>query len=153
MHIREAILDDTESISRLVYELSEKYIAPEFTSAGATSLLNSMKPDAIRKYLQAGFWYHVVEIKGQVVGVVGVRDNRHLYHLFIADEYQNQGIARKLWQVAFEACLSRGNPGIFTVNSSKYAVPMYEKLGFVPQSEPVESNGIVSIPMKWVVNR
>ena len=152
MDIREAILDDSENISNLVYGLSAKYIAHEFTLDGAETLLNSMKSDAIEKYIQSGYRYHVAEIDGRVVGVVGVRDNSHLYHLFVAEAYQHQGIARKLWQVALEACLCKGNPGKFTVNSSKYALPVYQKLGFVTQSEPEEKNGVVSIPMKLAIS-
>lgn len=147
LDIREATVDDSESISNLIYALSTKYIAHEFTVEGAKTLLNSMQPDAIRKYIQSNYRYHVVEIDGQIVGVVGVKDNCHLYHLFVADEYQRQGIARKLWQVALEECVSKGNTGKFTVNSSKHALSAYEKLGFVIRSEPEERNGVVCIPM------
>lgn len=152
MLIRKSTIDDSEGISNLVYGLSEKYIAHEFTLEGSKALLSSMKPNEIKKYIQSGFRYHVAVISGQIVGVVGVRDNSHLYHLFVAEEYQRQGIATKLWQFALEACLSNGNTGIFTVNSSKYALPVYKKLGFVTQSEPEERNGVVSIPMKLVKN-
>jgi predicted GNAT family N-acyltransferase len=47
-----------------------------------------------------------------------------------------------------DACLSRGDPGEFTVNSSEYARGVYEKLGFVALSGPEEKNGVVYIPMK-----
>ncbi len=152
LNIRDATLDDAASISKLVYALSEKYMAHEFTIDGARTLLDSMKPGVIKECIQSGFRYHVAEIGDQVGGVVGVRDNSHLYHLFVAEEYQHQGLAKKLWQVAVRACLSNGNPGIFTVNSSKYALPVYKKLGFVIQSEPEERNGVISIPMKLVMN-
>jgi GNAT superfamily N-acetyltransferase len=71
--------------------------------------------------------------------------------MFVDEEYQNQGIARKLWQVALEYCLSKGNPGIFTVNSSKYALPVYKKLGFIPQSESQERNDVIYVPMKLTI--
>ena len=152
MKMREATIDDADTISALVSTLAQKYVAREFSDEGRETLLNSMKPDAIRNYLQSGFRYHLAEIEGQVVGVIGIRDNNHLYHLFVASEYQRQGIARKLWQVALEACLETGNPGKFTVNSSKYAQVIYEKLGFVAQSEPQERNGVVFIPMQLVIS-
>ncbi len=148
MNIRPATLADSEPISKLISGLSEKYIAHEFTQTGARELLNSMKPGAIEKYIRSGYEYHVAEIGGRPVGVVGVRDNSHLYHLFVDEKFQKRGIAGQLWRVARESCLSKGNPGVFTVNSSKYALPVYEKLGFIVQSEPVERSGVVYIPMK-----
>ena len=111
-----------------------------------------MTPDAIEKYIQSGFRYHITEVESRLVGAVGVRDNSHLYHLFVLEQYQRQGIARKLWQVAMEACLCQGNPGEFTVNSSIFALGVYEKFGFIAQSGPEEKNGVVFIPMKLIVN-
>jgi len=148
MNIREATPGDAESISKLLSELSAKYITKKFTVDGAEHLLASMNLDAIKKYIHSGFKYHVAEIDKQVVGVVGIRDNSHLYHLFVAEKYQRKGIARKLWQLAMEACLANGNPGEFTVNSSEYALGVYERLGFVAQSGPEEKNGVIYIPMK-----
>jgi len=146
--IRVASTDDSESISALVSEQSVKHIIHEFTPDGADHLLASMSPDSIRKYIQSGYFYHVAEMDGRIIGVVGVKDNSHLYHLFVAEKFRRQGVARELWQVSMTSCLSRGNPGEFTVNSSRYALGVYKKLGFVAQSGPQEKNGVVFIPMK-----
>lgn len=151
MDIRRAALSDSASISKLVSRLTRKYIAHEFSQSGTAALLESMQPEAIEKYLQSGYEYHVAEIEGLLVGVAGMRDNSHLYHLFVDEEYQKRGIAGQLWKVAMESCLLKGNPGVFTVNSSIYARPVYEKLGFAVQSEPRERNGVISIPMKLTI--
>jgi GNAT superfamily N-acetyltransferase len=152
MEIREATVDDAEDISVIVYALSEKHIAREFSAEGRETLLKSMTPAEIKKYIESGYRYHVAEIDGQIVGVVGVRENRHLYHLFVVEAHHRKGIARQLWKVAMEVCRLAGNRGEFTVNSSRYAKPLYERLGFVTQSGPEEKNGVVSIPMKLTVN-
>jgi len=151
MDIRPATLDDSENISKLISRLSEKFIAHEFTRAGAQELLNSMTPRAIEKYIRSGYEYHVAEVDGRVAGVIAMRDNSHLYHLFVAEEFQNRGIAGRLWRVARESCLAKGNPGVFTVNASKYAQPVYEKFGFIAQSDPQEKNGVIFIPMKLAI--
>lgn len=148
MEIRAATLKDSESISKLVCRLSAKYIAEDFSEQGEAFLLESMTPAAIRKYIQSGYRYHVAEVKKQLVGVVAVKDNSHLYHLFVAQDYQRQGIASSLWQLAKQVCLEHGNPGEFTVNSSTYAQGVYESLGFVAQSGPQDKNGVIFIPMK-----
>ena len=153
MEIRAATPKDSESISRLVCRLSAKYIAGDFSEQGEAFLFESMTPAAIRKYIQSGYRYHVAEVKEQLVGVVAVKDNSHLYHLFVAQDYQRQGIASSLWQLAKQVCLEHGNPGEFTVNSSKYAQGVYEGMGFVAQSGPQEKNGVIFIPMKLKIKR
>lgn len=108
MRIREATLEDATAISDLIRPLAEKYIAHEFSAKGARDLLWSMEPEAIRGYFKSGYKYHVAEENGVLVGVVAVRDNMHLYHLFVPDTFRGQGFARKLWQVAHDACRDAG---------------------------------------------
>ncbi len=102
--------------------------------------------------MQSGYKYHVAEMDNRLVGVVAVKNNRHLYHLFVAEQYQRQGIAKKLWQSAMEVCLGKGNTGEFTVNSSEYALGVYEQFGFVAQSGPEINSGVVYFPMKLNLN-
>jgi len=107
-----------------------------------------MSAVVIKKHIQTGFKYFVALVDRQIVGVVGIKDNKHLYHLFVAESHQRMGIAARLWQVAGQACIEAGNPGEFTVNSSVFAEQVYIKLGFVVQSEPQVKNGVVYVPMK-----
>lgn len=151
LRIRTAVPEDSESISRLVCALVEKFIVKEFTSRGRVFLLGTMTANAIRQKIQSGYRYRVAEIDGVLTGVVAVRDNVHLYHLFVAEQFQRKGIAKRLWQFAMRECLSKGNTGEFTVNSSAYALDFYKKLGFVSQSGPKEKNGVVFYPMKLVI--
>lgn len=151
LRIRAATPEDSESISKLICDLVEKFIAGDFSSQGRDFLLSSMTENAISQKMQSGYRYHVAEVNGMLLGVVAVRDNTHLYHLFVAEQSQRKGIARKLWQFAMKECLSKGNTGEFTVNSSAYALGVYKKLGFVAQAGPKEKNGVVFYPMKLVI--
>ncbi|BBA33717.1 GCN5-related N-acetyltransferase [Methylocaldum marinum] len=148
MDIRAATPDDARRISALLRDLTGKYIAHEFSEEGAGRLLESMNEAAIKSYLESGYRYHLAEENGELAGVVAIRDNCHLYHLFVSERFQGRGLARRLWEVAKAVCLDAGNPGVFTVNSSRYAVGLYEKFGFVRQSEAVDISGVISIPMK-----
>ena len=148
LKIRTAVPDDAIRISRLICDLSCRFIADDFTSRGKSFLLASMTPDAVKGYMRSGYHYHVAEKDGELIGVVAVKNNIHLYHLFVAESFHRQGVAKRLWKVAMENCLSLGNTGEFTVNSSSYARGVYEKLGFVAQSGQKENNGVVYFPMK-----
>ncbi len=147
MEIREATIEDALAISNLIRPLAEQYIADEFSPEGAANLLASLDADAIEGYFTAGYEYHVAEEDGVLVGVVGVRDNSHLYHLFVADDSCGRGLARELWRVARGACREAGNSGHFAVNSSKFAVGMYRNFGFLGAGPPQTRCGVTSIPM------
>ena len=151
MRIRAAVPDDSEAISKLICELVEKFIAGEFSPEGRDFLLGTMTAGAIKQSMQSEYRYHVAEVKGLLAGVVAVKGNAHLYHLFVAEQFHRQGIAKKLWQLAMKECLRDGNTGEFTVNSSYYALGVYKKLGFVAQPGPKEKNGVVFYPMKLIV--
>lgn len=148
LRIRAAVPEDSEGASKLICELVEKFIARELSSQGRVYLLSTITADAISLNMQSGYRYHVAEVNGLLTGVIAVRDNSHLYHLFVAEQYHRKGIAKKLWQHAMNECLRDGNTGEFTVNSSAYALGVYKKLGFVAQSGPREKHGVVFYPMK-----
>jgi len=153
MNIREAASQDMSELSALAVLLSEKYVTPELPQSAAVSFLESLKPDRIGNNLQNGFQYHVAEEASDIIGFIGIKDNKHLYHLFVSDDYQRKGIARQLWYVAKRACIANGNREGFTVNASLYAKPVYEKFGFVPLSGPQEKNGVIFVPMKLEVSK
>jgi Acetyltransferases len=148
MKIRLATTEDAPAIGQLVYSLSAKYIASQFSEEGARNLLGSMELPAVEGYWESGYRYHLAEDDGVLVGVVSTRDNMHLYHLFVAESHQRRGLAKELWRVAWEACIAAGNPGEVTVNSSSLALPFYRKLGFVEVGPQENRRGVISIPMR-----
>lgn len=149
MEIRPGRKFDSESISILLTSLAVKYIAKSFSEEGRTNLLNSMTPEAIEGFFDDGFRYHVGEIDGEIVGVVGTRDDSHLFHLFVDDRYQGKGYSSRLWAIGREACLKSGNnPGYFTVNSSLNAQHVYERWGFERDGSLREGGGVKDQPMR-----
>jgi len=148
MKIRLAVIADAPAISALVGALTREFILPELTKEGADRLLGEMDTASIRKYIASGYRYHVAEEGREIIGIIAIKENSHLSQLFVSKNFQRRGIARTLWEVAKAANLAGGNPGRFTVNASLAAVGVYEKLGFVKQSEPISKSGIIYVPMK-----
>jgi GNAT superfamily N-acetyltransferase len=152
MKILIARKEDSSVISELLISLTKKFIATEFTKAGVDNIIHSMQPDAISNYFDQGYRYHLGEINNRVIGVVGTRDNNHLYHLFVKESEQGKGYSRELWEVAKAECLAQGNAGSFTVNSSLNAQEVYKSWGFVAIGGIRESGGVKDIPMKLVLS-
>ena len=63
---------------------------------------------------------------------------------FIHPNYHRKGIGRAL----FDFAMQEHPYWNVTVNSSTYAVPFYQSLGFSPLDAPRNYHGLVSVPMK-----
>lgn len=152
MLIRAASTTDIEALSALITHLTQVYIAPTCTEVGAQTLVNAMSVESVAHYFALGYQYHVaMNEAGELVGVVGVKDNSHLYHLFVADSAKGQGLSRQLWELAKAECLAKGNPGTFTVNSALNALHVYQRFGFIALGDIRERGGICDIPMQLVL--
>jgi len=146
--IRRAVTADAPEISRLIVSVAH-YFTVHPQGEGAEAFFASVSPEQIARYIEnPGFLYFVALSGERPAGVTAIRDGNHLVHLFVAPEFQRQGIGSALWQRAKSEAIAAGNPAGFTVNSTPFAVPFYQRLGFTPTGPQVEQNGIRFIPMK-----
>lgn len=147
MQIRLATVGDAPAISRLINELAP-FCTLHPDGRGAEGFFESISPPAIAGYVAApNYRYRTASIDGALAAVVAMRDNSHLFHLFVATAFQRRGHARALWELVRDEAIGQGNPGRFTVNSSMFAVPMYESFGFRAAGERQEMNGLAFLPM------
>lgn len=150
--IREATVEDAPAIAALSHALTEKFVVHDFTPAARQALLASLDAERVAGYFEAGYRYHVAVENGRIVGVAGMRDNRHLYHLFVAESHQRRGVARRLWHISRAMCVAAGNRDAVTVNAARHAEPIYLKLGFVADGPRQERNGVSYVPMKFTLD-
>lgn len=148
MDIRPLVNTDIAAIAALLQTLSREFIVHESSPEGASTFLAENNELGIRGYVARGHAYHVAIVDGELAGFVAVRDNSHLFHLFVAKERQGQGIASRLWEVARAAAVARGGDGAFTVNSSNHAVRVYESFGFVRVGPTQFAKGLYFNPMR-----
>lgn len=144
---RSATVHDAESISKLIVDSQREYCFHEYTEAGQQLMLELCGVKSVRHYISRGDVYFVAEHDGMIVGVAGIRDNRHLSHNFVRTDWHRQGVSKHLWRLASAECLRRGNPGSFDLRASTYAIEVYEKWGFVRTSPKDQAYGITSTPM------
>lgn len=147
--IRRAKESDVNAISELIIRVSQQFVLKDYSEEGQRNYLRSVDPVSILNYLRGDFDYYVAEEENEIIGVMAIRELSHLYHLFVAGSHHGKGIARSLWEYVLSACLEAGNSGVFTVNSSAFAVPAYLKMGFVIMGEPIEKSGVISTPMEY----
>jgi GNAT superfamily N-acetyltransferase len=147
--LRAARPEDAGAISALITSLSRYFLADPDDPGAAAAFFRTISPAGMAEILASGrYRYHVAEAEGVLAGVVGVRDAGHLYHLFVAEPYHGRGIAARLWETAQREARAAGSPGRFTVNSSRYAIPFYERLGFTATDALQVKDGLAFLPMQ-----
>ncbi|MBY0573269.1 MAG: GNAT family N-acetyltransferase [Undibacterium sp.] len=148
MQIRHATESDAPAISALVHSVAH-YFTIDPSGLGAEEFFNTITPSAIAGYITAAnFDYYVgVNETQQIIAAIALRDNSHLYHLFVTEKEQGKGYAKCLWLNLKDAALAHGNAGKFTVNASIFAQPMYTTFGFIQTSEAQEMHGLRFVPM------
>ncbi|ALQ36500.1 GNAT family N-acetyltransferase [Fusobacterium hwasookii] len=75
------------------------------------------------------------------------RRKRHITLFFVDKDSQGKGIGKELMKVV----INNNENSYITVNSSRYGVPIYEKLGFVKMEEEKEQDGLKFTPMKLIL--
>lgn len=148
MHIRPLASTDIAAVAALLRTLALEYIVHESSREGASTFLAENDETGVRGFLALGHAYHVAVSEGELAGFIAVRDNSHLFHLFVGKRWHRTGLARRLWDVARAAAIARGGDAVFTVNSSNYAVPVYESFGFVRVGPTQCAKGLYYNPMR-----
>ena len=75
------------------------------------------------------------------------RRKRHINLFFVGKDSQGKGIGKKLMNI-----VENNNENLYiTVNSSRYGVPIYEKIGFIKIEEEKEQDGLKFTPMKLIL--
>ena len=145
---RRAIVTDAASIVELVLTSQKKFTFHEFSEQGRAHMRELYTEQAMRSLIMRGDVHFVAEVEDELAGVFGMREERHVAHNFVAERYHRRGISSALWELARADCIKSGNPGVFTLRSSTYAVPLYERWGFVATDKVQTFNGIVFVPMQ-----
>lgn len=142
--IRPATPADAGAIAALIGGLTHYFVA-DGSAPAAQPFLATFSPAAIAGLLADGDYLCLcAEEQGQLLGVLTLHRPAHLHHLFVVPAAHRRGIAHRLWQ-ALESHLDPAMP--VTVNSSEYAVPVYQRLGFAATAEVQQRNGVRYVPM------
>ena len=149
MIIRRACTEDVKKIATLVMSLSHYYLPKQELAKELPSwFLSSLTEDEFLYRIKQGDSSNFVYIIGnEIVGYISMKENSHLYHLFVSESHQRKGIANTLWQHV----LGQNNAEKYTLRSSLYAVPVYKKWGFVETDSVREKDGIKFQSMEYII--
>ena len=140
--------DEAPAVAAMVIAAFDEFIAPDYTAEGIAEFHEFAAPDALVDRMAQDHFVRIAVAEGAPVGMVEIRQNNHVALLFVDRAYQHHGVATHLLKLAL-ADARAANPDLarVTVNSSRFGVPAYERLGFRQTGPERSVNGIVFIPM------
>jgi len=149
--IKEVSSKDLKQALDLVNDVFSEFVAVDYSEVGRTTFETYLKTkyDNVLRSLEMGcnrLWGYYENDK--IIGVISTENTSHISLMFVAKQHHRKGIARKLFDIVREDLVKQSTTQI-TVNSSPYAVKVYESLGFVKTGEQQENDGIIFIPMDY----
>jgi GNAT superfamily N-acetyltransferase len=139
---------ETGAVSVLIMESFDQHIGSESSPEGVEEFRQYVQPDAIGARIGGDHTVLVAATADGLAGMIEMRQNNHVALLFVGTRFQRRGVARSLIEHALSGA-QEARPDVerFTVNSSRYGVSAYERLGFRQTGPERAVNGIAFIPM------
>lgn len=144
MQITKLILTqkNINEVIQLIEQTFLEFVAPDYDESGINNFFKFAEDEDLFKQLV----FYAALHNNKITGILAVDDKLNHICLFFVDKYfQNTGIGTAL----FKKFLNESIPETVTVNSSLFAVKVYEKLGFTATGSRQVSDGIVYIPMRY----
>lgn len=149
MEIRIPQIEEADPTVKLVLRAFDEFIAPDYGDEGiAHFYAHITTPDLIAAIENCDIVLVAAEAH-ELAGVVRVRDESHVSWLYVDKKFQRRGIGRHLVRRAAEEIKARTPlASEITLNSSPYAAPIYQRMGFTPAGPDMTKNGMRMTPMR-----
>lgn len=148
--------NDLKQALELVNEVFSEFVAVDYSEQGQNTFRSYLAhkyeevcSDMVSGHKKVWACYGC----GKILGVIATRDVSHIALMFVDKQFHKKGIARHLFGYVLEEMAHSANVTQITVNSSPYAVKVYERLGFIKTDEQQEKDGILFVPMVCPINK
>jgi GNAT superfamily N-acetyltransferase len=143
---RDMVAGEEHEVLALVMRGFDELVRPDFSDEGVAEFTRAARSFVVER--PPGHLIFVAERDGRIVGMVDVRDSSHVSLFFVEQSERGRGVGRALLDFAIERSGSaKPIASAITVNSSPWAVPVYQRLGFLATGPESETNGIHCVPM------
>lgn len=139
---------EERAVIEVVYSTFDTFVAPAYSAEGVKAFRGFANEDALKERCRSGGFVFTARNEDALVGIIEVRQCRHVSLFFVDSAFQGRGIGRELLLLSLEECRKRNQKvREITVNASPNAVEAYRKMGFLPQKEEQQLSGIRFVPM------
>ena len=143
MSVRALAPHDFEAASAICIAAFTRSVAPTVTAQGVATFGTIAAASSFAKRFVGDNNMFVFEDAGRVVGVIELKEGRHISMLFVDPNAQGRGVGRQL----VEAALAQARADLITVSASLPSVPAYTRYGFALAGPVAEASGLVYQPM------
>lgn len=143
MLIRPMCATDANAVSALCLASFGHSVANTLSAKGIATFSAIATPDAFLQRLNEDNQIWVAEQNATLIGVLELKEGRHIAMLFIDPHQQKQGIGRALLRVA----APHFRVDEITVKASLSSVGAYERFGFQCAGDVGEHAGLVFQPL------
>ncbi len=144
---REMNVGEEQAVCDLVRKVFNEFVASDYQEEGIEAFFHFANPSAMRKRMQSGGFVLVARQSDVLVGMLEFFPPDRIAMLFVA--VPQQGIAKQLLTRATnKARTLNSDLKKVTVHSSRYAEPIYLKMGFHKVGNVTTERGITYIPME-----
>lgn len=150
VQVRPAAVEEWENAMGLAWKTFLKFEGNDYEPEGIKNFQDFITDQSLRKMFLVGeYILYGAFYRGELVGVVSLRNKEHVSLLFVDEAFHKMGIGRKLINQMQEIAKGLGSYRL-TVNASPYAVGFYHKVGFVDTNIEQKKDGIRYTPMSWI---
>jgi predicted acetyltransferase len=147
--IKKVTNQDLKPALDLVNKVFSEFVVRDYSQQGQSTFESYLKSklQEVTADLNSGskkIWAYYQS--DEIIGVIATQNTSHITLMFVDKKHHRKGIARQLLGIVLEE-LKTKNISQVTVNSSPYAVKVYEQLSFVKTAAQQENDGIIFIPM------
>lgn len=145
---------DSHRVSHLILTLFDEFVAPGYSKKASKTFRRQTRRQSHIAELREGELRLVAETlvdeaRGELVGVIGVRDVSHIHWLWVRKDWHRRGVASILMaNVIAEVRRKKPDAVSITLNSSPFAIPVYRRLGFRITGEEFDQEGLICTPME-----
>ena len=152
--IKELSKNDIQQALDLVNRVFSEFVAIDYSEQGKKTFNDylEVKYEEVVNDVQTGhkkIWGFFID--NEIVGVIATRDTSHIALMFVDKQHHRNVIAKQLYNTILDEVKENTEVSQITVNSSPYAVTVYEHLGFVKTDEQREKDGIIHVPMAYTI--
>lgn len=131
----------------LMVECFDSFIGDDYTVEGIKNFYEYIDASKLKRRIEEGSVMIAALDDFKLVGIVEIKDNKHVSLLFVNKDYHDFGIGRKL----IDEALDIGNVNelkSISLNSSPNAMEIYKGIGFKAADKKQTKDGVVYIPME-----
>lgn len=152
--IRKITAAEVSEALNLAMEVFMQFEAPVYKAQGVETFKRDIVENAefIEKCQKGICPIYAAFDGGNMIGIIGMRNQSHINMVFTKRDYQRRGVATSILKCLLSD-IRESHPQVkeITLNSSPFGKRFYLNFGFIPLSEEQEIDGIRFTPMKYVI--